>query len=168
MSGNRTTPLILSLSKDRPEPSRRIFTSVVGQGGTLMTAQPSNVTKRPARITAPGATLNGDLVIPTGARGVVLFAHGSGSSRFSPRNRYVAELLQAAGLATLLMDLLTPAEEALDAQTGHLRFDIRLLAQRLVAASDWLRDKPETAGLAAGYFGASTGGGAALVAAAQQ
>jgi len=112
--------------------------------------------------------LDGDLVIPTGAQGVVLFAHGSGSSRFSPRNRYVGELLQAAGLATLLMDLLTPAEEAEDAQTGHLRFDIELLAQRLIAAMDWLRGQPETRDLAAGYFGASTGGGAALVAAAER
>jgi dienelactone hydrolase len=98
----------------------------------------------------------------------VLFAHGSGSSRHSPRNRYVAGVLRAAGLATLLMDLLTPEEEAEDRYTGHLRFDIDLLAERLVAATDWLAQQPQTAGWPVGYFGASTGAGAALVAAARR
>lgn len=112
--------------------------------------------------------LEGSLVAPPGARGVVLFAHGSGSSRHSPRNRFVAGVLQRAGLGTLLMDLLTPEEEAVDQRTAHLRFDIGLLAQRLVAATDWLREHPETDKLAVGYFGASTGGGAALVAAAER
>ena len=124
--------------------------------------------RREVRIDAPGTTLDGDLVIPATAQGVVLFAHGSGSSRFSPRNQYVANALQQAGLATLLMDLLTPAEEALDAQTAHLRFDIRLLAERLVAATNWLRQEPATRDFVPGYFGASTGGGAALVAAADR
>jgi putative phosphoribosyl transferase len=133
-----------------------------------MRSPPSIERQRHVRIAAPGATLDGDLVVPDSAGGVVLFAHGSGSSRFSPRNRYVAEVLQVAGLGTLLMDLLTPAEEAMDVQTGHLRFDIGLLAERLVAATDWLRDRPATRGLALGYFGASTGGGAALMAAAER
>jgi dienelactone hydrolase len=99
---------------------------------------------------------------------VVLFAHGSGSSRHSPRNRFVAQALRQAGLATLLMDLLTIEEEAVDAHTAHLRFDIELLAERLGAATDWLNQAPSTAGLSVGYFGASTGAGAALMAAAKR
>jgi dienelactone hydrolase len=99
---------------------------------------------------------------------LVVFAHGSGSSRFSPRNRFVAGVLEEAGLATLLIDLLTPQEEAVDELTRHLRFDIRLLAERLVAASEWARQQPDTEHLPIGYFGASTGAGAALVAAAQR
>ena len=114
------------------------------------------------------ATLEGNLAMPPGARGVVLFAHGSGSSRHSPRNRYVAGVLQEAGLATLLIDLLTPDEEVIDERTRHLRFDIPLLAERLVDAIDWLADNPETAGLPVGMFGASTGAGAALVAAPER
>jgi putative phosphoribosyl transferase len=111
----------------------------------------------------------GDLVIPPHARGVVLFAHGSGSSRHSPRNRYVAQELQKAGMATLLMDLLTAAEERLDETTeGSLRFDIGLLASRLELASDWVRANPYTRDLPVGYFGASTGAAAALVAAAAE
>ena len=119
------------------------------------------------RLQAGSATLEGDLHIPHTAVGVVLFAHGSGSSRHSTRNRFVAGELQAAGLATLLIDLLTPDEEAMDQHTGHLRFDIHLLAERLVAATGWLNNQPATGSLQVGYFGASTGGGAALVAAAQ-
>ena len=113
-------------------------------------------------------TLEGNLGVPAGAEGVVLFAHGSGSSRHSPRNRYVAQVLRDAGLATLLVDLLTPDEERIDLRTAHLRFDIGLLAERLVAATDWLLEHPQTQHLRVGYFGASTGGGAALVAAAQR
>jgi putative phosphoribosyl transferase len=112
--------------------------------------------------------LEGNLEIPHGAQGVVLFAHGSGSSRFSPRNRFVARMLNQAGIATLLIDLLTDGEEALDAQTAQLRFDMPLLANRLVAATDWLSRNPDTQRLRVGYFGASTGAGAALVAAAQR
>src|SRR5262245_12965244 len=100
--------------------------------------------------------LDGDLVVPQGARGVVLFAHGSGSGRHSPRNRLVAQALQEAGLATLLVDLLTAEEEAVDAFTLGLRFDIDLLADRLVGATDWLAQEKRTARLAVGYFGAST------------
>ena len=112
--------------------------------------------------------LHGDLTSPRGAEGVVLFAHGSGSSRLSPRNRAVAEVLQAAGLATLLMDLLTEEEEAEDARTGFLRFDIPLLAARLVDATDWLVRQPDMRRMRVGYFGASTGAAAALMAAADR
>ena len=111
--------------------------------------------------------LEGDLSIPTGARGAVLFAHGSGSSRRSPRNRYVADVLNESGLATLLIDLLTEGENEVDLQTTHLRFDIPFLAARLVGITEWLRKYPETACLKIGHFGASTGAGAALVAAAR-
>jgi putative phosphoribosyl transferase len=123
---------------------------------------------RPVRITVGSVTLEGDLDIPEGARAVVLFAHGSGSSRHSPRNRFVAQVLRQAGLATLLLDLLTGDEEVVDMETGHLRFDIDLLAGRLVGATDWLAQAPETAGFPVGYFGASTGAAAALVAAAER
>jgi len=122
----------------------------------------------PVRIPAGTVALQGDLAVPDGSRGIVVFAHGSGSSRLSPRNRHVAAALREARLGTLLMDLLTVDEEAVDARTGHLRFDIDLLAGRLVAATDWLVSEPATAALAIGYFGASTGAGAALVAAAER
>jgi len=112
--------------------------------------------------------LEGNLSLPEAARGVVLFAHGSGSSRFSPRNGHVARMLNEARLATLLIDLLTPAEEAVDMHTAHLRFDIGLLAERLVSAIDWLRQHPPTRELRIGCFGASTGAAAALVAAANR
>ncbi len=117
-------------------------------------------------IDARGAGLDGDLSLPEDPRGVVLFAHGSGSSRFSPRNRYVATVLHAAGLATLLVDLLTSEEERIDDRTAHLRFDIGMLADRLTGVSDWLATDPRTRRLPLGYFGASTGAAAALVAAA--
>jgi putative phosphoribosyl transferase len=110
--------------------------------------------------------LTGDVSVPSPARGVVLFAHGSGSGRHSPRNRFVAGVLNEAGLATLLVDLLTASEEAEDRYTGHLRFDIGLLAGRLEGATGWLARDRRTADLPVGYFGASTGAGAALVAAA--
>jgi dienelactone hydrolase len=120
------------------------------------------------RVAIGGVTLVGDLARPARAHAVILFAHGSGSSRHSPRNRAVARALRDSGLATLLIDLLTPREEAEDAVTGHLRFDIELLARRLEAATTWLREEPSTEGLPVGYFGASTGGGAALLAAADR
>jgi pimeloyl-ACP methyl ester carboxylesterase len=120
---------------------------------------------RPVRIPSGGATLDGDLTTPGGARGLVLFAHGSGSSRHSARNRYVAGVLNEGGLATLLFDLLTAGEEAIDARTRHLRFDIGLLADRLAGATDWALAEPGLGALPIGYFGASTGGGAAIVAA---
>lgn len=118
-------------------------------------------------IRAGGVELEGDLQIPEYARGVVLFAHGSGSSRFSPRNQYVASVLQQAGIGTLLIDLLTRSEEAVDSYTAELRFDINLLAERLAGATDWLRQHPRTIDLNIGYFGASTGAAAALAAAAE-
>jgi putative phosphoribosyl transferase len=124
--------------------------------------------ERPMRVSAGQVELEGDLSSPDNARGVVLFAHGSGSGRHSPRNRYVARVLQRAGLATLLIDLLTPDEESVDLRTGHLRFDIGLLAERLAGATEWLIDNPDTRDLRIGYFGASTGAGAALVAAAER
>jgi len=122
----------------------------------------------PVEITAGPLTLEGDLAVPEGARGIVVFAHGSGSSRHSPRNQFVAETLRAGRLATLLFDLLTEEEEERERFTRHLRFDIGLLARRLVDATDWLARQSETRGLRVGYFGASTGGGAALVAAAER
>lgn len=114
-------------------------------------------------------SLGGTLVVPAEGGAIVLFAHGSGSSRFSPRNRFVAEALNRAGLATLLFDLLTRAEEAEEAREASLhRFNIRLLAQRLIDATDWVAERSETRGLRIGYFGASTGAAAALVAAAER
>jgi putative phosphoribosyl transferase len=124
--------------------------------------------ERPVRVSTGPVELEGDLGVPEDAGGVVLFAHGSGSSRHSPRNRYVARALREAGLATLLIDLLTPDEERVDLRTGHLRFDIELLAERLAGATDWLMEDPDTSNLLIGYFGASTGAGAALVAAADR
>jgi len=113
-------------------------------------------------------TLPGDLGIPADAHGIVLFAHGSGSSRHSPRNQHVARALERRDLATLLIDLLTPAEEVVDDRTAEYRFDIEMLAKRLVVIIDWLRQRKETASLPIGLFGASTGGGAALMAAAER
>jgi putative phosphoribosyl transferase len=121
-----------------------------------------------ATIAIDGAVLEGDLVVPDGASGVVAFAHGSGSSRHSPRNREVAASLHRAGLGTLLFDLLTAEEEAEDLRTRELRFDVSLLSSRLEAAVDWLAEQQRTAGLPLGCFGASTGAAAALVAAAER
>ncbi|MEV6115209.1 dienelactone hydrolase family protein [Streptomyces sp. NPDC052109] len=119
-------------------------------------------------VPADGATLPGDLVMPDSARAVVLFAHGSGSSRHSPRNRAVAGALREAGLGTLLIDLLTEEEERQDVVTGEHRFDIALLGRRLVAAMEWLGARPGTRGLPVVLFGASTGAAAALRAAAER
>jgi putative phosphoribosyl transferase len=123
--------------------------------------------KREVTIDVGDVTLEGSLALPTDAEGIVLFAHGSGSSRHSPRNRYVAERLQSQRIGTLLLDLLTPKEEAVDQYAGRLRFDIPFLARRLVGATRWIRRNPGTRDLKVGYFGASTGAGAALVAAAE-
>src|SRR5258708_381632 len=109
------------------------------------------------------AALGGSLTVPEDAKMLVLFVHGSGSSRHSPRNQFVARTLNNAGLATLLFDLLTPAEEAVDMHTRQHRFDISLLAERLVHATQWTREQTATRDLGIGYFGSSTGGGAALV-----
>jgi len=124
------------------------------------------IEERLIRVPAGPVTLEGNLTLPEQSRGIVLFAHGSGSSRHSPRNRYVARLLNEAKLATLLIDLLTLHEEVIDARTAQLRFDIDLLAERLVDATDWLTQFPDTKDLRIGYFGASTGAAAALAAAA--
>jgi dienelactone hydrolase len=118
-------------------------------------------------ISAGRGTLAGNLNIPVSATALVLFAHGSGSSRHSPRNQFVARTLNDTGLATLLFDLLTPEEELVDTRTAELRFDIDLLAKRLVHATTWAKRQEQTRDLRIGYFGSSTGGGAALVAAAQ-
>ena len=121
-------------------------------------------------MTAPSTNtkLEGNLIIPKAAEGIVVFAHGSGSSRHSPRNQYVAQVLNNAGLATLLTDLLTREEEEVDIKTRQHRFNIDLLSKRLVAVTDWITQNPDTQKLFVGYFGASTGAAAALVAAAQR
>jgi dienelactone hydrolase len=118
-------------------------------------------------IPSDSITLMGELNIPAGAEGLVLFAHGSGSSHLSPRNQYVAQTIREAGIGTLLFDLLTREEEKIDLRTRHMRFDIGLLARRLIDATEWVRKQKQTGHLRIGYFGASTGGGAALVAAAE-
>lgn len=123
---------------------------------------------RGVTIPVSSVLLEGDLAIPQRASGIVVFAHGSGSSRHSPRNKYVAAELRKAGMATLLMDLLTREEERFEESTGRLRFDIAFLAQRLAGAAKWLEAQRETVALPVGYFGASTGAAAALVAAARQ
>jgi putative phosphoribosyl transferase len=125
-------------------------------------------TSSTVELSLQGAALRGDLVVPTGASGIVLFAHGSGSSRMSPRNRRVAVSLNDAGFATLLLDLLTAREESVDDRTRVLRFDIGLLGDRLTAAVDWLATDARTAAMSVGAFGASTGAAAALVAAASR
>jgi putative phosphoribosyl transferase len=130
-----------------------------------MTQQIADHVEREVAIPARDASLTGDLTVPAGAKGILLFAHGSGSSRRSPRNVWVATQLQRAGLATLLFDLLTSAEEQRDVYTREHRFDIPLLAKRLVLATDWIDTQPELQSLSVGYFGASTGAAAALVAA---
>ncbi len=119
------------------------------------------------RIPTGHFSLEGELHVPEGASGVVLFAHGSGSSRKSPRNQFVARTIREAGVGTLLFDLLTPEEEAVDIRTRQLRFDIELLAKRLVDATIWIKKEKSASNLKVGYFGSSTGGGAALVAAAE-
>jgi putative phosphoribosyl transferase len=128
----------------------------------------SKIDERLVTVPVGSLMLQGNLSLPEQARGVVLFAHGSGSSRHSPRNRHVARMLNQADLATLLIDLLTLEEEAIDSRMAHLRFDIGLLAERLVAVTDWLAQYPDTRHIRIGYFGASTGAAAALVAAAER
>jgi putative phosphoribosyl transferase len=128
----------------------------------------TNAIRQSLRIPVAGVLLEADIALPDFARGAVLFAHGSGSSRHSPRNRYVADELNRAGLATVLADLLTPQEEQVDLRTAALRFDIDLLAGRVAALTDWLTNNEPTAGLGVGLFGASTGAAAALIAAANR
>jgi len=135
--------------------------------GTDM-AETEQTYERKVHVVAGPITLEASLSLPEGASSLVLFAHGSGSSRFSPRNRYVARMLNEARIATLLLDLLTAGEEETDVRTGQLRFDITLLADRLIGATDWIRQQPETRALRVGYFGASTGAAAALIGAAER
>jgi len=123
---------------------------------------------RPVSVRVGDVQVQGNLRIPPAADGIVVFAHGSGSGRHSPRNRFVADVLVNTGLAILLIDLLTQEEEMIDLQTAELRFDIRLLAERLGGVTDWLAVEPSTADLSIGYFGASTGAAAALIAAADR
>ena len=135
-----------------------------------MTATPAKravVETGEVQIRAGSVSLTGELNVPENATGIVLFAHGSGSSRHSPRNQYVARVIREAGVGTLLFDLLTREEETIDNYTREFRFDINLLARRLVAATKWLAGESQTSHLCPGYFGSSTGGGAALVAAAE-
>ncbi len=119
------------------------------------------------RVAVGDIHLEGELKVPAGAKGIVLFAHGSGSSRHSPRNQFVARVIRDAGVGSLLFDLLTREEEAVDVMTRHLRFDIDLLARRLTDAARWIAAEPDTSRLRVGLFGSSTGGAAALVAAAE-
>ena len=130
-----------------------------------MTSEPSRMA---VQIPIGRDALDADLVMPASPQGIIVFAHGSGSSRRSPRNQYVARVLENWRLATLLIDLLTSEEEAVDDRTGEYRFDLPMLAGRLVAIVDWVRHRPDTAPLPIGLFGASTGGGAALLAAASR
>ena len=134
----------------------------------MATEQPLQVAKAPVGVPVGGRSLDGELAIPVNAHGVVLFAHGSGSSRHSPRNQFVARALERHRLATLLMDLLTAEEEVVDDRTMEYRFDLPMLARRLVTIIDWTRSRTDTTGLPIGLFGASTGGGAALMAAAER
>jgi putative phosphoribosyl transferase len=133
-----------------------------------MSASAESVTPRPVRLDLADVALNGDLGLPPDVRGLAIFAHGSGSSRHSPRNRTVAEVLQHGRLGTLLLDLLTEQEDRADAATAKFRFDIPLLAARLVGAIDWAQAHPQTSPLPIGLFGASTGAAAALIAAARR
>lgn len=125
-------------------------------------------TEHPVVIPCQGFKLDGILHIPQGAKSLVLFVHGSGSSRFSSRNQFVSRVLQKNRIATLLFDLLTAEEDKIDAQTSEFRFDLELLSSRLLTTTDWIRQQPVTHQLPLGYFGASTGGGAAIMAAAQR
>jgi pimeloyl-ACP methyl ester carboxylesterase len=133
-----------------------------------MSAAAATTTPRPIRLDVAGVALNGDLSLPADADGLIVFAHGSGSSRHSSRNRAVADVLQHARHGTLLLDLLTDQEAVLDSKTAELRFDIPLLADRVIAAIDWAQIHPQTASLPLGLFGASTGAAAALIAAAKR
>src|SRR5215467_5453443 len=133
-----------------------------------MSTSPDTLAPRPVRIDLAGVTLTGDLSVPASPRGLIVFAHGSGSSRHSHRNRSVAHVLQHGHFATLLIDLLSEEEDLLDAATSEYRFNIPLLANRLIAAVDWTRNSPPVAQLSIGLFGASTGAAAALIAAARR
>lgn len=152
---------VVDLQRESSNPS-----NISREGDAIKAGKGVRMHKSAVHIPIDRSMLQGNLAVPEGAQGTVLFAHGTGSGRYSPRNRFVAGVLQNAGFATLLMDLLTAQEESLDERTAALRFDIDLLAQRLVGATWWLLDQSRTANLPIVYFGASTGAAAALVAAA--
>jgi dienelactone hydrolase len=137
-------------------------------GGLMGIVEKQKFEERLVEVMVDSVTLEGNLAIPEQAEGIVLFAHGSGSSRFSPRNQFVAEMLREGGLATLLIDLLTRDEDKIDQLTRQYRFDIDLLVDRLVGATDWLLQQPTTQHLRIGYFGSSTGAAAALIAATKR
>jgi putative phosphoribosyl transferase len=151
---------------ERQEKNREatVRISIDGNESPAATATETAITTTPSS----AATLEGHLTIPVGAEGIVVFSHGSGSGRHSPRNQYVARVLQDAGLATLLIDLLTVEEEKEDLVTRQHRFNIGLLAKRLITATDWLAQQADTQNLIVGYFGASTGAAAALIAGAER
>ncbi len=142
-----------------------LFTGELIWGVNMKESSGKSKNNSEIRIPINSITLEGNLIIPEGAKGIVVFAHGSGSSRHSSRNQYVARELQKEGLGTLLFDLLTADEGRIDMVTAHLRFDIDLLANRLVDVTNWLLNNPDTENLNIGYFGASTGAAAALIAA---
>lgn len=154
-------PVVRGIQEQDPSPAERSSTMTPGRKLQW------EGDRREVLIDLEGVTLEGTLALPKDAHGLVLFAHGSGSSRHSPRNRYVAQILQAQRIGTLLFDLLTRKEESIDQYTGKLRFDIPFLARRLVGATRWIKSSPDTRDFKVGYFGASTGAGAALVAAAE-
>lgn len=154
-------PAAQETAEDDPSGPERSDTMIPGRKSEL------KVDRREVSIELDGMCLEGSLAIPEGTKGIVLFAHGSGSSRHSPRNQYVAQVLQSRQIGTLLFDLLTHKEESIDQFSGELRFDIPFLAKRLVGATRWIMSTPFTKDLKVGYFGASTGAGAALVAAAE-
>jgi putative phosphoribosyl transferase len=154
-------PVLKNVQEQDPGPAERSSTMIPGRKLEL------DSDRREVLIDLEGVTLEGTLALPKDAQGLVLFAHGSGSSRHSPRNRYVAQILQSQRIGTLLFDLLTRQEESVDQYSGELRFDIPFLARRLVGATRWIANDAGTRNLKVGYFGASTGAGAALVAAAE-
>src|SRR5690242_12539225 len=154
-------------SPSRITDDARDWISLGAVAGTARDRSLSCLVMTEVQISAGRAVLSGNLTIPENAMALVLFAHGSGSSRHSPRNQFVAQILNRSGLATLLFDLLTPDEEALDVYTREHRFNIGLLAERLMHATNWARQTDQTRSLRIGYFGSSTGGAAALVAAVQ-
>jgi putative phosphoribosyl transferase len=143
------------------------MSSIAEKAMAVTSANKTVVETNEVQIRAGLVLLSGELAVPKNATGIVLFAHGSGSSRHSPRNQYVARVIRDSGVGTLLFDLLTNEEEEVDNYTRELRFDINLLARRLVAATKWIEEENYTKELRPGYFGASTGGAAALVAAAE-
>ena len=163
----RTTLVEFSSSERTSPAGARAMNTKDNEMRTQMEDEGTRGRTRSVRIPIEHAHLEGELNIPADAAGIVLFAHGSGSSRHSPRNQFVARIIRESGNGTLLFDLLTPAEEREDNVTAALRFDIELLAQRLVTATRWVKSQPDMQKLKMGYFGSSTGGGAALVAAAE-